>query len=212
MNMKYLTHCTSVTWYKHTIYIYIAYRFPVNMCHWPQCRSQDWLIVAAILCWSQAVPYSRDYKQKYDYFRKKLKKPVSNCNWDCLLCARFDKTNEDWCCLYLWYQFLLIFCVCSALEMMINLLLNELDTLLYRLTSQTVLRWRWDEMRSWRTHTDASSQLRRPTCWRHDCGWSLKERKDWTMVAWPGSGSSSCLRKCSTRTTACSSILPRESV
>lgn len=115
MNMKYLTHCTSVTWYKHTIYIYIAYRFPVNMCHWPQCRSQDWLIVAAILCWSQAVPYSRDYKQKYDYFRKKLKKPVSNCNWDCLLCARFDKTNEDWCCLYLWYQFLLIFCVCSAL-------------------------------------------------------------------------------------------------
>lgn len=25
----------------------------------------------------QAVPYSRDYKQKYEYFRKKLKKPVS---------------------------------------------------------------------------------------------------------------------------------------
>lgn len=24
----------------------------------------------------QAVPYSRDYKQKYEYFRKKLKKPV----------------------------------------------------------------------------------------------------------------------------------------
>jgi hypothetical protein len=26
----------------------------------------------------QAVPYSREFKQKYDYFRKKLKKPVSN--------------------------------------------------------------------------------------------------------------------------------------
>lgn len=25
----------------------------------------------------QAVPYSREFKQKYDYFRKKLKKPVS---------------------------------------------------------------------------------------------------------------------------------------
>lgn len=24
----------------------------------------------------QAVPYSREFKQKYDYFRKKLKKPV----------------------------------------------------------------------------------------------------------------------------------------
>lgn len=26
----------------------------------------------------QAVPYSREFKQKYDYFRKKLKKPVSS--------------------------------------------------------------------------------------------------------------------------------------
>lgn len=25
----------------------------------------------------QAVPYSRDYKRKYDYFRSKLRKPVS---------------------------------------------------------------------------------------------------------------------------------------
>lgn len=28
-------------------------------------------------CSQQAVPYSREFKQKYDYFRKKLKKPVS---------------------------------------------------------------------------------------------------------------------------------------
>jgi hypothetical protein len=30
-----------------------------------------------IPCSFQAVPYSRDYKQKYDYFRSKLRKPVS---------------------------------------------------------------------------------------------------------------------------------------
>ena len=29
-----------------------------------------------IMLFSQAVPYSREFKQKYDYFRKKLKKPV----------------------------------------------------------------------------------------------------------------------------------------
>lgn len=33
-------------------------------------------LTAALGC-LQAVPYSRDYKQKYEYFRKKLKKPVS---------------------------------------------------------------------------------------------------------------------------------------
>lgn len=32
---------------------------------------------ASSLCSQQAVPYSREFKQKYDYFRKKLKKPVS---------------------------------------------------------------------------------------------------------------------------------------
>lgn len=32
--------------------------------------------ITPVLCCSQAVPYSRDYKQKYDYFRKKLKRPV----------------------------------------------------------------------------------------------------------------------------------------
>lgn len=96
--------------------------------------------------------------------------------------------------------------------MIINFLLNELNTFLRRPTSQTALRWRWDEMPCWRTHTDASSQLRGQTCWRHDCGWSLREKRDWTMAAWPGSGSSSCLRRCSTRTTDCLSILPRESL
>lgn len=61
-----------------------------------------------------------------------------------------------------------------------------------------------------RTPTDASCQWRGPTCWRHDCGWSLRVKKDWTMVAWPGSGSSSCQRRCSTRITDCLNILPRE--
>ena len=88
----------------------------------------------------------------------------------------------------------------------------ELNTFLCRLTSQTALRWRWEEMRCLRTHTDASCQLRGLTCWRHDCGWSLREKKDWIMVVWQGSGSSSCLRRCSTRTMAFLNILPRESL
>lgn len=96
--------------------------------------------------------------------------------------------------------------------MIINFPLHELNTILRRPTSQTALRWRWDETPCWRTRTDASSQLRGQTCWRHDCGWSLREKRDWTMAAWPGSGSSSCLRRCSTRTTDCLSILPRESL
>uniref|UniRef100_A0A4W4DWZ4 E3 ubiquitin-protein ligase n=1 Tax=Electrophorus electricus TaxID=8005 RepID=A0A4W4DWZ4_ELEEL len=33
-------------------------------------------VMGAALCTTQAVPYSRDYKQKYEYFRKKLKKPA----------------------------------------------------------------------------------------------------------------------------------------
>lgn len=33
--------------------------------------------LTSVFCLSlQAVPYSREFKQKYDYFRKKLKKPV----------------------------------------------------------------------------------------------------------------------------------------
>lgn len=34
-------------------------------------------------CSLQAVPYSREFKQKYDYFRKKLKKPVSRTSRGC---------------------------------------------------------------------------------------------------------------------------------
>lgn len=41
-------------------------RFGLIFCH-----------ITTSICWLQAVPYSRDYKQKYEYFRKKLKKPVS---------------------------------------------------------------------------------------------------------------------------------------
>lgn len=32
----------------------------------------------------QAVPYSREFKQKYDYFRKKLKKPVIRESYPCV--------------------------------------------------------------------------------------------------------------------------------
>lgn len=91
-------------------------------------------------------------------------------------------------------------------------LLSEVNTCLCRLTSQTALRWGLKETTCWRTPTDASSRLRGQTCWRHDCGWSLREKRDWTTVEWPGSGSSSCLRRCSTHTMDCLSILPRESL
>lgn len=42
----------------------------------------------------QAVPYSREFKQKYDYFRKKLKKPVSVFN------TRFGQKNR-----FFWLRF-----------------------------------------------------------------------------------------------------------
>lgn len=38
---------------------------------WKVCDSFAWDLLSV-----QAVPYSREFKQKYDYFRKKLKKPV----------------------------------------------------------------------------------------------------------------------------------------
>jgi len=132
----------------------------------------------------------------------------SSCN-----CCSFTATstlqildpNQDWCCFNLWYQFVLSHMLyLFNLEIFINSLLN-------RWTSRTALSWSWSGMRCWRTRTDASCQWRGPTCWRQDCGWSLKEKKDWTMAVWPGSGSSSCPRRCSTRTTDCLSILPRES-
>lgn len=34
-------------------------------------------LISIIVC-SKAVPYSRDYKRKYEFFRKKLKKQVSD--------------------------------------------------------------------------------------------------------------------------------------
>lgn len=45
-------------------------------------------LTAALGC-LQAVPYSRDYKQKYEYFRKKLKKPVSVSTCHVIFIFRF---------------------------------------------------------------------------------------------------------------------------
>ncbi len=35
-----------------------------------------------------AVPYSRDYKRKYDFFKSQLKKPVNESTKQCLFCCR----------------------------------------------------------------------------------------------------------------------------
>lgn len=98
----------------------------------------------------------------------------------------------------------------SNVTVSVSFLSNKFKTFESRLTSQTALRWSWGEMPCWKIHTDASSHLRDRNCWRHDFGWSLREKKDWTMVGWPGSGSSSCQRRCLTLTMDCSSTPPRE--
>lgn len=135
------------------------------------------------------MPYSRDYKQKYDYFRKKLKKPVS--------CLQY---------ILKWYR--TKYCVDLSFTCGGD---RKLPSDQCRLTSQTALRWSWSEMPSWRTRTDASSRWRGRTCWRLDCGWNSRGKRGWTTAVWPGSGSSWCPRRCLTHTTDCLSIRPRES-
>lgn len=150
----------------------------------PWCHSHDqtqWCAIKInpVLDWLQAVPYSRDYKQKYDYFRKKLKKPVS---------------------------------LRHAAGPPVSLSRLTINYVPWRPTSRTALRWRSGGMPSWRTRTDASCRWPGPTCWKHVCGWSLRGRRALTMEGWPGSGSSSCRRRCSTRTTDCLNTLLRESL
>lgn len=80
-----------------------------------------------------------------------------------------------------------------------------------RPTSPTGSRWSCTGTTSSRSRTAGSCRWRGRTCWRPGCGSSLSRRRAWTMAAWPGSGSSSCPRRCSTPTTACSSTPPRKS-
>lgn len=52
-----------------------------SCCRSDHCVKSSWRVYDLSV---QAVPYSREFKQKYDYFRKKLKKPVrisSSLKW-----------------------------------------------------------------------------------------------------------------------------------
>lgn len=129
----------------------------------------------------QAVPYSREFKQKYDYFRKKLKKPVRPK-----------------------FQFF-------AIELHVpQLPLVNMDFVCSRLTFPTDLKWSYTGTTSLKSLTGASCPWRGLTSWRLGCGLSLSLRKDLTMAAWPESGSSSYLKRCSILIMAYLNTLPRK--
>lgn len=77
----------------------------------------------------QAVPYSREFKQKYDYFRKKLKKPVSNQLLDklcVLLCSRHQRYLTEIACLwFVCVHFPLFPALWSTKSFSLNLLFNS---------------------------------------------------------------------------------------
>lgn len=81
-----------------------------------------------------------------------------------------------------------------------------------RLTSPTVSRWNCTETTSLKSRTVELCPWRGRMFWRRGCGSSLSQRKGWTMVVWPESGSSSYLRRCLIPTTVCLNTLPRKSL
>lgn len=81
-----------------------------------------------------------------------------------------------------------------------------------RLTFPTDLKWSYTGTTSSKSLTGESCRWRGPTSWRLGCGLSLSRRKDWTTAVWRESGSSSCLKRCSTLTTAYLNTLPRKSL
>lgn len=79
-----------------------------------------------------------------------------------------------------------------------------------RLTFPTDLKWSYTGTTSLKSLTGVSCPWRGLTSWRLGCGLSLSLRKDWTMGAWPESGSSSYPKRCSTLITAYLNTLPRK--
>lgn len=79
-----------------------------------------------------------------------------------------------------------------------------------RLTFPTDLKWSYTGTTSLKSLTGALCPWRGLTSWRLGCGLSLSLRKDWTMAAWPESGSSSYLKRCSILITAYLNTLPRK--
>lgn len=136
------------------------------------------------ICCLQAVPYSREFKQKYDYFRKKLKKPVRPT-------FQFFAINT-------WTT-----CSSAAFWLIWPFVAS-------RLTFPTDLKWSYTGTTSLKSLTGALCPWRGLTSWRLGCGLSLSLRKDWTMAAWPESGSSSYLKRCSILITAYLNTLPRK--
>lgn len=79
-----------------------------------------------------------------------------------------------------------------------------------RLTFPTDLKWSCTGTTSLKSLTGVLCPWRGLTSWRLGCGLSLSLRKDWTMGAWPGSGSSSYPKRCSILITAYLNTLPRK--
>lgn len=88
--------------------------------------------------------------------------------------------------------------------------LVKMDFVCSRLTFPTDLKWSYTGTISSKSLTGASCPWRGLTSWRLDYGLSLSLRKDWTMVAWPESGSSSYLKRCSILIMAYLNTLPRK--
>lgn len=59
----------------------------------------SWLLSVYFFFSLQAVPYSREFKQKYDYFRKKLKKPVRK-----RIYTKKPKTHVFWVSRFAWWE------------------------------------------------------------------------------------------------------------
>lgn len=86
-------------------------------------------VICAFESLLQAVPYSREFKQKYDYFRKKLKKPVSNQLLDTLcvlLCSYHQHYLIEIACLwFVCVHFPLFPALWSTKIFSLNLLFNS---------------------------------------------------------------------------------------
>lgn len=78
-----------------------------------------------------------------------------------------------------------------------------------RRTSLTGLRWSYTGPTSLRSRIAVSCLWRDQISWRPASGSSLSQRRGWTTEVWPGSGSSCCLRRCSTLTMDSLNTQPR---
>lgn len=127
----------------------------------------------------QAVPYSRDYKQKYEYFKSQLRKPVSKA----ALYGHWPYSIDT-------FSQFAAFSFC------------------YRQMCLTNLKWKCDVYRYLKIPIESLILWIKPIYWKRNYGSNLRVRLDLTMAVWPENGSSCCPRKCSIHITAYSNIRP----